>query len=317
MKRFIGPALTLVLLIGVAGAIYLSVGEQLAECRLTEVTGLIGFEREEFFRDQRAQAALREHRPVVRSEKAGSCQIATSYDLTGYDFAFPAGVPAAEKIRQEMGNRRSFNPFFTPMAIASRQPIVDILTANGIAEQRTGTGTYYTVDMGRLLAEIVAGRRWKDLADSEAYPVSRSALINSTDVRRSDSAAKYLALIGYVGNDNQVVTTDAQIQPVLPAVAAAFPRQGFVEYSSEAPFEDYLVLGMGKAPLVMIYESQFIHRASLADGSIRPDMVLMYPRPTIFSKHVLVALSEIRGATGGGAGDRSAAPTPGRGARLS
>jgi len=43
--------------------------------------------------------------------------------------------------------------------------------------------------------------------------------------------------------------------------------------------------------MVMIYESQFIQRAAAADGSITPEMVLMYPDPTIFSKHTFVGLT--------------------------
>jgi hypothetical protein len=71
-----------------------------------------------------------------------------------------------------------------------------------------------------------------------------------------------------------------------------FLRQGFLASSTEEPFDDYLVQGMGKSPMVMIYESQFIQRAAVADGSIKPDMVLMYPDPTIFSKHTFVGLSQ-------------------------
>jgi hypothetical protein len=43
--------------------------------------------------------------------------------------------------------------------------------------------------------------------------------------------------------------------------------------------------------MVMIYESQFVARAAANDGSITKDMVLMYPTPTIYSKHTLVPLS--------------------------
>ena len=74
-------------------------------------------------------------------------------------------------------------------------------------------------------------------------------------------------------------------------LAPLFLRQGFVASSSEEPFDDYLVQGMGKSPMVMIYESQFIQRAAAADGSITPDMVLIYPDPTIFSKHTFVGLT--------------------------
>jgi hypothetical protein len=47
---------------------------------------------------------------------------------------------------------------------------------------------------------------------------------------------------------------------------------------------------MGKTPLVWIYEAQFLEYA-LRQGS-KPEMVLLYPRPTIFTKHVMVALSD-------------------------
>src|SRR5262249_45947408 len=68
-------------------------------------------------------------------------------------------------------------------------------------------------------------------------------------------------------------------------------RQGFVENSSEAPFEDYLVQGMGKSPLVMIYEAQFLARQASGDGSVTADMQLVYPEPTILSKHTFVGLT--------------------------
>jgi hypothetical protein len=41
----------------------------------------------------------------------------------------------------------------------------------------------------------------------------------------------------------------------------------------------------------MIYEAQFVARAAANDGSITKDMVLMYPSPTIYSKHTLVPLN--------------------------
>jgi hypothetical protein len=44
-------------------------------------------------------------------------------------------------------------------------------------------------------------------------------------------------------------------------VQQLFLKQGFVENLSEGPFENYLLMGVGKAPLVMIYESQYVARA--------------------------------------------------------
>ena len=70
-----------------------------------------------------------------------------------------------------------------------------------------------------------------------------------------------------------------------------FLKQGYTEYSSRKRFEDYLVMGMGKAPLVMIYRSQFISQAMKGEGGISSEMVLIYPADRM-CKHVLIALSE-------------------------
>jgi hypothetical protein len=81
----------------------------------------------------------------------------------------------------------------------------------------------------------------------------------------------------------------------VPAVTAAvnplFTRQGFAESSSEEPFNDYLSIGIGKTPMVLIYEAQFVDRAGQTNGGIRKDMVLLYPDPDVISKHTVVPLT--------------------------
>lgn len=289
MKKILGPVVSLVLLTGVGVAIYLSASEQANIRDTLEVTGLIGSEKQDFFDDEHVQQRLRELGLVVRYHKAGSRQIATSFDLSQYDFAFPAGLPAAEKIRQQHPDGRSFSPFFSPMVVASWEPIAALLVANRMAAKR---GNHYTLDLRALLEAVVNGARWKDLAHNDVFAVNKTLLIGSTDIRKSNSAAMYLALVSYVLNGDAVVRNEAQMQAVLPRVSELFLRQGFLQNSSAAPFEDYLVMGMGKAPLVMIYEQQFIHRAALTNGGIRSGMVLMYPQPSLFTKHILIGLTE-------------------------
>ena len=101
----------------------------------------------------------------------------------------------------------------------------------------------------------------------------------------------YLALTSYIATGDNIVENDAQAASVVDRLAPLFLRQGFVASSTEEPFDDYLVQGMGKSPMVMIYESQFVQRAAAADGSITPEMALIYPDPTIFSKHTFVGLT--------------------------
>ena len=81
------------------------------------VVGLSGSEKIPFFEDERVQEALRKNGLEVSVQKAGSRQIATNYNLCEFDFAFPAGVPAAEKIQQQTNPScpgQTYDPFFYP-----------------------------------------------------------------------------------------------------------------------------------------------------------------------------------------------------------
>jgi hypothetical protein len=141
------------------------------------------------------------------------------------------------------------------------------------------------------MAMVQKNERWTDLPNNTAYPASKSILIASTDIRKSNSAAMYLSIVSYVANQNNVVQDTTQAATVLPLVEPVFLRQGYTASSSEGPFLDYLSIGVGKTPMVMIYEAQFLSLAAAKDPSIMPNMVLMYPNPTVLSKHTLVPLT--------------------------
>src|SRR5262249_25841527 len=83
---------------------------------------------------------------------------------------------------------------------------------------------------------------------------------------------------------------DATARRVAPVVAPVFLRQGFAASSSDEPFQDYLSIGIGKTPMVMVYEAQFLSPLAAHDRALSDSMVLMYPTPTVLSKHTLVPL---------------------------
>ena len=286
MKRLLAPVLTALLALGVGTALYLSIVEQ----SVVTVRGLIGSEKEEFFRDPRVIEELAGNNIRVEFVKAGSREIATKFNLKEYDFAFPAGVPAVEKIRQDHHIAKFYPAFFTPMTVASWKRVVQILEASKIAEQKNGV--YYVIDMTRLLDLIKQGKRWNELPSSGSFPVGRAVLINSTDVRKSNSAAMYLSLASYIYNGANVVINDSQARMIMDDLIAIFARQGYQGNTSEAPFEEYLAQGPGKSPLVMIYEAQFLHARALPNTPVSDEMVLLYPEPTVFTKHVLVPMNE-------------------------
>jgi hypothetical protein len=293
MRRALGLLLAAVLGVGVLTAIVVSVRSRAGAAgsqALTVVHGVIGSEKGPFFSDAQVLKDFRDHGLDVKVDVAGSRQIATSFDLSHIDFAFPAGVPAADKIKRDRKINTSYQPFYTPMAIASFKPIAQLLVNAGVAKDQGG---YYTFDMAAYMKLVGQNARWSDLPRSaELYPGStRSILITSTDIRTSNSAAMYLAIASYVANGNNIVQNPAQGASVLPQVEPLFLRQGYTSNSSEGPFQDYLTIGMGKTPLVMIYEAQYVALAAANDGSITKDMVLMYPSPTTYSKHTLVPLT--------------------------
>jgi hypothetical protein len=302
VKRGLGFGLAALLAVGVGIAIFASVAGGKGNgngnggpstpgdspSALTVVRGVIGSEKKPFFQDLRVQAVFRAHGLDVQVDTAGSRQIATSVDLSQYGFAFPAGVPAAAKIIADKHVNGSFTAFYTPMAIASWKEIANLLVAAGVAHDQGG---YYTFDVAKYLELVKKNTRWTDLPNNASYPASKSILITSTDVRTSNSAAMYLSIASYVANGNNVVQNNAQGDTVLPVVTPLFLRQGFVETSSEEPFDDYLTIGIGKDPMVMIYESQFLSHAFAKDGELKPDMVLMYPSPDVLSKHTFIPLN--------------------------
>ena len=256
-RRIAAVALAVVLIIGVGFGIITSARDAIAPDAVT-VSGLIGSEKDPFFHDARVIAALKRGGFIVDVTTAGSRQIAER-DLSQEDFAFPAGVPAAEKIRTDHPGSKVFIPFYTPMAIATWQPIVDILTTAGVIHT---SGDLTTLDVDAYIQLVDENKRWKDLPGNTAYPVNKSVLLTSTDVRKSNSAAMYLSLASYVANGDNIVQNDTNAIAIADRLSPIFLRQGFQGSSSEEPFDDYLVQGMGKSPMVMIYESQYIQRAA-------------------------------------------------------
>ncbi len=285
-RRIAAVGLALLLIVGVGYGILSSARDALGP-QAVALHGLIGSEKEPFFKDARVIAALKRGGFDVTVSTAGSRTIAAA-DLSKEAFAFPAGIPAGQKIQRDHAGSKATSPFYTPMAIATWKPIVDLLTKAGVV---TTTGDLTTLNVAAYMKLVDTNTRWKDLPGNTTYSVNKSILITTTDVRKSNSAAMYLALTSYVANGDNIVENGTAIDPLMDRLKQLFLRQGFVASSTEEPFVDYLVQGMGKSPMVMIYESQFIQLAAKADGSITPDMVLMYPDPTIFSKHTFVGLT--------------------------
>ncbi|MFE2997657.1 three-helix bundle dimerization domain-containing protein [Nocardia sp. NPDC059246] len=257
-----------------------------AATALTTVHGVAGSEKSAFFDDPKVADALAKHGFKVDVEPAGSRQIATSVDLGKYDFAFPSSSAAAELVQRKSGVTGKYVPFSSPMAIATFKPIADLLTQAGIVQ----SGTTTTFDVEKYLSLAEKGVQWNQLEGNSTYSVPKNVLVSTTDPRTSNSAAMYLAVTAYVANDNTIVRGAKAEDFAVSRVSRLFTRQGFTESSSDGPFKDYLSNGMGTVPMAWIYEAQYVDAA--VHNQLKPDMVLMYPRPTVMSQHTVVPLDD-------------------------
>lgn len=302
-------AITLVLLAAFGAALYLALRgqsqvhqEQVARqeaAATVPLKGLIAVDVEPYFKDTRVIKALAGQRLPTEVVRVGSRDMAAQVVKgTAPDFLFASGVVAANQIveaaRKAGLPATQVAPFHTPLVIASWEPIAKILLANGLA--RAVSPKVYSVDMARLTELMLARRKWKDLKDSADYPVTRSVLVSTTDLRRSNSGALYLALTSYALNGD-VVTDRATAQQMALKLSELFKRQGYQENYVNGNFDDYVAIGIGKAPMAFIYENQLVNYALTRKG-VGTDMVLMYPQPTIVNKVVFVALNERAKALG-------------------
>jgi hypothetical protein len=303
MSKTMRALITLVLLLAFGGTLFYALQgqrqdqvqqqEQQAVSSATPLNGVIALDVEPFFKDPRVVKVLAANKLPVNVLRIGSREMAGKVVAGSTpDFLFPSGVVAANQIadaaRKANVAAAQSSPFFTPMVIASWEPIDKILVANGIAKPLSPK--VYGLDMAKLTELMLKKKRWRDFKDAAGYDVGRSVLVSTTDVRRSNSAAMYLALTSHALTGD-VVTDRAAGQATALKLAELFKRQGYQENYVNGNFDDYVAIGIGKTPLAFIYENQLVNYA-LAKKGVAADMVLLYPQPTIVNKVVFIATNE-------------------------
>jgi hypothetical protein len=250
------------------------------------VRGIVSAETQALFDDPRVTEIFAKHGLDVHVDAATDRDIASGADLSSYDFALSSAGAAAE-VANERHTSAATMPFFTTIACATFTNIAAVLERAGVARDDGGS---WTLDVKRYIALVKGHPRWIDLPGNTTYRSEAAVTIASGGVAQSSAAALYAAVAGYVANDDTVLDSPEAVDSVINAVSPLFVGQGSADRSWDAPFEDYVSLGIEKTPIAMVDESQFVARSLANDGSIRPDMVLIYPTPGVVSRYALVAL---------------------------
>lgn len=256
-----------------------------------KISGIITSEKESFFKDPRTLKILEDNGIDFKYERWASgkmAQITSVKEFGEYaDFAFPPGVQTSDKIKNTIKGSQAYNVFYSPMVIATWEPIVQILESNNLLVQ---TPEYKALKMDKFLELVDSKKKWKDMKDSAAYPVNKNVLISTSDARFSNSSKMFMGLTSYIYNNAEIIQNTQQADTVIPKIKQMMASQGNRESSSTNLFADYVSIGMGKAPMIFVYESEFVENA-IRNGKLAPKMALLYPTPTMFTKHVMIGFS--------------------------
>jgi hypothetical protein len=255
---------------------------------LQAVRGVIASDDNEFFSDPRVRAAFATRGLELKLTTVVNAQIAATAHRSKSDFAFGAWIPDVQQIVSARSAKTSFVPFFTPMAVATSTDIAQVLERAGVAHDHGG---WWTLDMKGFLDLVARHVRWNQLAGNAASSATNVVRITSTDVTTESSAEAYASIASYVANQDRVLGSVSSVDQVVNQVSSLFLEQNHRDQSTEVLFHDYLSRREGPTAMVMISEAQFVARAAARDGSIGPNMVLMYPSPDVLSKYTLVPLS--------------------------
>lgn len=237
-----------------------------------------------FLKDPELTQLLGQH--GIRLELIKSGAFAADRQQAGQiDAAWPASAGAAADWAGALPGSNSYPVFSTPLALATWRALIPMLEQNGLVKmQGPNHGSF---DLDKALPLMLKGTRWNQLPHNSVFNVNKGFLVNTPDLRHGVTSTLYLATLAYILNGHEVPQSQSRAEQLALQLLPLIARQGFQESTLAGPFEDYIGQGMGKAPLVLVYESQFFE--ARRDGKLQGNHLLLYPQPGLMLKHVLVA----------------------------
>ncbi len=277
----------------VGGVLLTSVIQQNTPHEVKTVTCYVGSEKSGFLDNPEVKTILRDKYSLeVSYTKMGSIEQAY-VDSSQVDCLWPSNTSALEIYRD--AHKQEFDAgtisyetiFNSPIVLYSWGPLVDALTQEGLFTQ---VDNHYTVDTARLVDMLFQNPppSWQSLNVSGLYG---NFNVITTDPTRSNSGNMFYGLVANMLAGGQVATLDT-LNSQLPAIKAYFENQGYMEESSGVLFNRFINTGMGANPIIANYESLLIefsvaHQDSL--DMIRNEIRVIYPTPTVWSAHPLIA----------------------------
>lgn len=254
------------------------------------VKGYVGGEKLGFLADPDVQKILRDKYGVtVDGTKLGSIEMVQG-STQGQDFLWPSSQVALELYKSRGGKFQKADVVFnSPIVFYSWDVVTEALIKNGVV-QKLGA-SYYVVDAPKFIRMINTGTSWKQIGLPELYG---RVSVRSTDPTKSNSGMMFAGLLANITNGGEVVD-DTTLPKSLPEVKTFFGRLGYLEPSSADLFNQFLSMGEGANPMIVGYENQLtefnLENPQYRD-LLRKRIRILYPRPTVWSNHPLIALTD-------------------------
>lgn len=251
------------------------------------LSGKVGGEKVGFLEDAEIQNLLARSGLSLTLKKAGSVDMVKE-PVNGLNFLWPASPIDLERFRVGGGSAAQAEELLSsPLVFYSWDFVTEALLTNHIVE-KVGD-IYFLADLPKLVALIDEKTKWKDVGLPQFYT---SILIQSTDPARSNSGNMWAALLANTYNGGEVLTPD-KADAIIPRVKTFFARVGFMEAGSGTLFDKFLKQGPGAYPIIVAYENQlleFAHEHPELVEPVRKRLRVVYPRPTVWASHPLIAL---------------------------
>lgn len=181
----------------------------------------------------------------------------------------------------------------SPEVLYTGPETLNTLLVQGVVEERGGK--YVIIRLQDLLTKyVLPGRTWESIS----APTLRGPVrVDSTDPAQSNSGfTLYLMELGVIAtNDVYRSPTPEQAHAALPTMQKLYQMQGLQARSSGFGFDQWLLQGGEvSAPLYAGYESQIIEKIArnpdIAE-QIRNQVRVLYPEPTVYNAHPILALN--------------------------
>ena len=176
----------------------------------------------------------------------------------------------------------------TPIVIYSWKEVAEKLKNEEIVSEIDGV--YYITDMNKLINYILEGKKWSDIELNDLYG---NINIASTDPVSSSPGATYYGLLLSILGNGQI--TDEGLDENLEKLKTFYQKSGYMNNTPADLFERYLKTGMGGEPMIVDYEKSLIDFAnSNSNGfkQVKDDIIVLYPKPTIWNSHCYAAFTE-------------------------